>query len=83
MEIETKELAVFEKTKAIMRSEEVIARYTEALGNDRQAKKFIGSVLLVCSQSDKLMECTPKSIIVSGMRAANLRLSVDPALGHG
>lgn len=66
-----------------MRSEEVIQRFADALGNDRQARKFIGSVLLVVSQSEQLMECTPKSIMISGMRAANLKLSVDPAIGHG
>lgn len=65
-----------------MRSEEVIQRFADALGNDRQARKFVGSVLLVVSQSDKLMDCSPKSIMVSGMRAANLKLSVDPSLGH-
>ena len=82
MEVQNNSLTVFEKTKAIMRSEEVIQRYADALGNDRQARKFVGSVLLVVSQSDKLMECSPKSIMVSGMRAANLKLSVDPSLGH-
>lgn len=60
MEVQNNALSIFEKTKTIMRSEEVIQRFADALGNDRQARKFIGSVLLVVSQSEQLMECTPK-----------------------
>ena len=82
MEIEARELAVFEKTKAIMRSDEVIQKFAEVLGTERSARKYIGSVLLAVGQSDKLQECTPQSIMISGMRAATLKLTVDPALGH-
>ena len=80
--MENKELAVFEKTKAIMRSDEVIQRFAEVLGTERSARKYIGSVLLAVGQSDKLQECTPQSIMISGMRAATLKLTVDPSLGH-
>ena len=80
--MENNQLAVFEKTKAIMRSDEVIRRFAEVLGTERSAKKYIGSVLLAVGQSDKLQECTPQSIMISGMRAATLKLTVDPALGH-
>ena len=81
--MENNQLAVFEKTKAIMRSEEVIQRFAEVLGTERSAKKYIGSVLLAVGQSDKLQECTTQSIMISGMRAATLKLTVDPSLGHG
>lgn len=82
MEMQTKELAMFEKTKAIMRSDEVIQRFAEVLGTERTAKKYIGSVLLAVGQNDNLQQCTPQSIMISGMRAATLKLTVDPALGH-
>lgn len=82
MEVQTKDLAVFEKTKMIMRSDEVVEKFAEVLGSERSARKYIGSVLLAVGQSDKLQECTPQSIMISGMRAATLKLTVDPALGH-
>ena len=82
MEVKNELAIQFDKTKAVMRSEQAIERFAEALGSGQQAKRFIGSVLLVVSQSDRLMECTPQSIMVSGVRAATLKLSVDPSLGH-
>jgi recombination protein RecT len=82
MEVQNNSLTVFEKTKAIMRSDESIARFAEVLGSDRSARKYIGSVLLAVSQSDNLQKCTTKSIMVSAMRAATLKLTVDPSLGH-
>ena len=83
MDIKQNELAVrFEKTKTLLRSSNSIERFAEALGNDRIARAYIGSVLLAVSQNDRLMACTPGSIIHSALRAAGLQLSVDPSLGH-
>lgn len=82
MEVQNKELAAFEKTKAIMRSDEVLKRFSDVLGSDFTARRYIGSVLLAVSQSEDLQKCTPQSIMVSGMRAATLKLTVDPGLGH-
>lgn len=83
MEVKQNELAVrFEKTKTLLRSSNSIERFAEALGNDRIARAYVGSVLLAVSQNDRLMACTPGSIIHSALRAAGLQLSVDPSLGH-
>lgn len=83
MEVKTNALAVnFDKTKLLLRSDNAIERFAEALGNDRMARTYIGSVLNVVSQSDRLMGCKPGSIIQSALRAANLQLSVDPTYGH-
>lgn len=83
MEVKQNELAVrFEKTKTLLRSSNSIERFAEALGNDRIARAYVGSVLMAVSQNDRLMACTPGSIIYSALRAAGLQLSVDPSLGH-
>lgn len=64
--------------RAIMRGPDVLARFTEVLGQ-HNASAYITSVLLAVSGNDKLQECTTGSIIGSAMRAATLRLSCDPA----
>ena len=81
MEI-NQQLAPFEKTKMILRSSESITRFAEVIGSERGAQSYISSVLIACAQSEQLQECTTQSIITSAMRAATLKLSVDPALGQ-
>ena len=76
------QLATFEKTKMILRSSESLSRFAEVIGSERGAQAYISSVLIACAQSDQLQECTTQSIITSAMRAATLKLSVDPALGQ-
>ena len=65
-----------------MRSEAVVQRFSEVLGNDARAGAFISSVLVTVAQSDRLSQCTLPSIMASAMRAATMRLSCDVSTGH-
>jgi recombination protein RecT len=60
------------------RSGEIMSRFVEVLGQ-YNAPAYVSSVLIAVSNSDKLQQCSPQSIITSAMRAATLRLSCDPA----
>lgn len=73
----TNELTVI---KNYMRSDVVKSGFSEILG-ERGASAYIASVVIAVGNSEDLQKCTPKSIAVSAMRAATLRLSVDPSLG--
>jgi len=77
------ELAVKQENnlKAIMRSSEIMTRFAEVVGNNG-AGGYVSSVLIAVSQNDKLQECSPNSIIACALRAATMRLSVDPATGQ-
>lgn len=63
-----------------MRSDEVLAEFQEVLGHSANA--FVSSVLITVANDPRLQECTPKSIYVSAMKAANVGLSVGSELGH-
>jgi recombination protein RecT len=86
---EKEEIMVATDTKAIekvsnfMRSGDVKARFAEVVG-DRNAGAYISSVMLAVAndESGKLAKCTPTSIYVAALRAATLRLSVDPSMGQ-
>lgn len=71
------ELAVI---KNYMRSNVVRSGFAEILGN-HGASAYIASVVIAVGASEQLQKCSPKSIAVSALRAAALRLSVDPSLG--
>lgn len=62
-------------------SDIIRAKFSEALGS-QAVGGYIQSVLLAVAQNNALSECEPVSIIGSALRAAVLRLSVDPGLGH-
>ena len=62
-------------------SEVVRARFREVLGS-RDAGAYISSVLLAVAGSNSLQECSLQSIYMSALRAASLRLSVDPSTGQ-
>lgn len=64
-----------------MQNDIVKAHFIEMMGN-RDAAAYISSVLIAVNSSDKLMECTPKSVYTCAVRAATLRLQVDPGLGQ-
>jgi len=66
-----------------MHSETVKARFAEVVG-ERNAGPYIASVMLAVANDDsgKLKQCTPSSVYISALRAASLRLSVDPATGQ-
>jgi recombination protein RecT len=68
-----------EKVKAYAEMEEVKKRFVNLLG-DRDGRAYVESVVIAVANSDNLQQCTPKSIMISAMRAASLKLSVDPIL---
>lgn len=72
-----------EKVSNYMRSDVVRARFADAVG-DRFAGAYISSVLLAVANDEtgNLAKCRPESIYVSALRAATLRLCVDPGLGQ-
>jgi recombination protein RecT len=77
------ELAVRQENslKAIMRSDEIRSKFAEVIG-DQNAGGYISSVLIAVSESAALQRCTPASIISSALRAATMRLSVEPSTGQ-
>jgi len=62
------------------RSPEVMETFSRLVG--RNAPHYVQSAIIAVQANDRLMQCTPKSIFRSALRAATLRLSCDPALGH-
>lgn len=67
--------------KEYARSPEIVGRFAEVVG-ERNANAYISSVLLAVSMNDTLANCDPKSIIGTALRAATMRLSCDPGVGH-
>ena len=65
--------------KAYAKMDEVRQRFIDMLG-EREASAYIASVIIAVSNSDALQECSPKSVMSSAIRAAALRLSVDPLM---
>jgi recombination protein RecT len=59
----------------------VFSRFEEVMGN-REAAGYITQVGIAVANNKKLQACTNQSIFISSMRAAALRLSVDPATGE-
>lgn len=58
---------------------EIVERFHGILG-ESEARPYIESVITVVTNSPSLQECSPESIMHSALRAATLRLSVDPAM---
>lgn len=67
------------KIKTYAELEEVKKRFINLLG-DRDGKAYVESIIIAVSANENLQKCSPKSIMVSAMRAASLKLSVDPIL---
>jgi recombination protein RecT len=68
-----------DRIRAYAEMDEVKQRFINLLG-DRDGRAYVESIVIAVANSDNLQECTPKSIMVSAMRAASLKLSVDPIL---
>ena len=51
-------------------------------GSDKVAQRYAESVIIAVAASEELQKCSPKSIMLAGLRAASLGLSVDPALSQ-
>lgn len=67
--------------KEYMHQEPVVQSFKDVLG-DNNANAYITSVLIAVANSDALQKCEPASILTSAMRAATMRLSVDPGTGE-
>lgn len=67
------------KVKTYAEIEEVKQRFVNLLG-EAGGKNYVESVVIAVANNSALQKCSPKSIFVSAMRAASLKLSVDPAL---
>lgn len=70
-----------DKLKLFMRSDAIMSRFQEILG-ERGARSYVSSVLLAVANNAALQECTHASIVASALRAATLSLSCDPAIGQ-
>lgn len=68
-----------EKIKTYAEMDEVKKRFINLLG-EQEGRAYVESVVIAVSNNESLQGCTPKSIMVSAMRAASLRLSVDPIM---
>lgn len=69
------------KISAFLDAPLVRSRFTQMMG-ERGASTYISSVLLSVADSEKLQQCAPVSVYTSALRAATLRLSVDPGIGQ-
>jgi len=69
-----------ERIKHYIYSVEVKERFEEMMG--KGASYYLNQVMAVVAGSNKLQACSPKSIYISAIRAASLRLSLDPSLGQ-
>lgn len=75
-----KETAI-QKVSRFMDAEIVKSRFAEVLGG-KSSGAYIASVIVAVKENEALMNCHPESIYTSALRAATLRLSVDPATGQ-
>jgi recombination protein RecT len=69
-----------QKVRNYMLSPEVKERFTDMMGPE--AIYYLNQVLIIVANSEKLQECTPQSILIAAMRAASLKLSLDPGQGQ-
>lgn len=67
------------KVKTYAELAEVKQRFINLLG-EAGGRSYVESVVIAVSNNQALQKCSPKSIFISAMRAASLKLSVDPAL---
>jgi recombination protein RecT len=70
-----------EKISTYLYKDEVIKRFSDMLG-EKQAQRFVASVLTAVMADPKLQACTAQSVYLSAVRSATLGLSVDPAYGQ-
>lgn len=76
----TKAISPYDQFRTLARSKAVLEQFALVLGNGAGA--YISSVITAVGNSDDLKKCTTSSILMSAMRAATLRLSVDPGIGQ-
>jgi len=69
------------KINHYLSTDSIKARFAEVVG-EHNSGAYISSVMLAVAGSDALQKCQAQSIYISALRAATLRLSVDPGLGQ-
>lgn len=79
--VPTKNEQPIEKISSYMYKDEVIKRFSDMLG-EKQAQRFVASVLTAVMADPKLQACSAQSIYLAAVRSATLGLSVDPAYGQ-
>ena len=75
-----KQITPFDRVKTYMLSPEVKERFTDMMGAN--GIYYLNQVMILVANDDRLQQCTPQSILISAMRAASLRLSVDKSRGQ-
>lgn len=78
-EVKQEKTTALARIRAYAEMDEVKKRFTNLLG-DRDGRAYVESVVIAVANNEQLQKCSPKSIMVSAMRAASLKLSVDPIL---
>jgi len=68
------------RVKNYMLSAEVKQRFSDMMGRD--GIFYLNQVMTAVAASDDLQKCEPASILIAAMRAASLKLSIDPSLGQ-
>jgi recombination protein RecT len=74
-----RKVSALDRVRAYAEMDEVKKRFINLLGKE-EGQAYIESIVIAVSRDDRLQQCTPKSIMISAMRAASLKLSVDPIL---
>lgn len=69
-----------DRVKSYLLSPEVKERFSDMMGTN--GIYYLNQVLITVANSEDLQQCEPKSILVAAMRAASLKLNVDPATGQ-
>lgn len=64
-----------------IRSDEIQLRFADIVGR-QNVGSYISSVMIAVANSDQLQQCEMKSIVSSALRAATLKLEVDPGIGY-
>jgi recombination protein RecT len=78
--VQSSEYENYKKIMAYGRSPEVVKAFKEVLG--AEAPMYIQSAITAVQSNPALHVCSPRSIYSAALRAATLRLSCDPAIGH-
>jgi recombination protein RecT len=69
-----------ERVKNYILSPEVKERFADMMGSN--GIYYLNQVMILVANSADLQQCNPQSILISAMRAASLKLTVDPAQGQ-
>lgn len=68
-----------QKIKEYTKLPDIQERFQDLLG-EREGMAYLSAVYIAVMNSEKLQECSPRSIMIQAMRAASLKLSVDPTM---